>query len=129
MHNIKITSEIKSFSIDSINNTNGTVNWFYLLDENKVTYRCFDENEAKEVIDFLNNVKQNTGFGNTLKDCFTNNNRQDCVNNEFEDEVCRGMNDWKNHKPKPRKTIYKDDFGKNNNGQYKLEFDIIGFIY
>lgn len=133
MQNIKITSDINRFKIGVTNweavsgqFVNPRVNWFYLLDTVNERIRCFDEQEAVLVSNFLSSTIYGQ-FGNNIN-CFINIQNSDCVNDECEYEVAHNIKrNLQNHQL-PHK-IFPRDFGVNSISNYTLEFNIIGYFY
>lgn len=132
VENIKITSDINGFKIRELEwkpiqrqGDNPRVNWFYLIDEDRGRIRCFSKEEATKVNDFLNNAIH-TGFGN----CFINIQNSNCVNNECEKEVQKGIRENNSNKqfPKPNRILPRN-FGENPISNYTLSFKIIGYFY
>lgn len=135
MQNVKITSDINRFVIRGTNWNpvtgqflNPRVNWFYLLNEHTERIRCFNEQEAIEVSDFLNNaIHTQAQLGNQTS-CFINVRNANCVNNECENEVANGIRQNNPNRQLPNK-ILPNDFGVNSISPYTLNYNIIGYFY
>lgn len=133
MQNVKVTSDMNSFTIGSVNYnpvtgqfTNPRINWFYLLDVNNEQIRCFNDRESIQVTAFLNTVVMGR-FGNNLN-CFINVQNSNCENDECEYEVRDGIRQSGPNGGLPKK-IFPNNFGINTISTYNLDFNIIGYLY